>query len=265
MKRLSASIFALLFSALAFSLHAQGRLYFCSSYSDDGEPIGTSSAWNIKSSGGAVYMLYKQDHSLNTDTIYVFIDKMTNGTYTDYASKLFLPSRYKNWGVYDYTFYTAGEYKVRFLDARLNTLATEYVTINLKDASSSSSSGSSGSSYGLTGTGNYAGSKVTFCENMDNGYPSGVYETFNIGSSGGFVNVYVNCPNELNSYGLIVDIWKSNGSTFDFVETKNYDIQPSWKSTFFKYTFYNPGYYRFSVYNKESKLVSEGFVTIKSK
>jgi hypothetical protein len=266
MKKLSASIFALFFCFLAISVHGQGRLYFCSSYTDDGEPVGTSSAWNIKSSGGAVYMLYKQSYSLNTDTIYVFIDKMTNGTYTDYASKLFTPSRYKNWGVYDYTFYTAGEYKVRFLDARLNTLATEYLTINLKDnTSSSSSSSSGGNSYALTGTGDYAGSKISFCENIDNGFPKGIYETFNIGSSGGYVNVYVNCPNELRSHGLIVDIWKSNNGTFDFVETKNYDIEPSWKTTYFKYTFYTPGYYRFSVYNKESKLVSEGYVTINSK
>lgn len=262
MKKLFAlACFFFLFCSSTSSLYAQGKLYFCKSYTDDGDPVGTSSAWNIKSSGGAVYMLYKQSGSLNTDTIYVFIDKMTDGSYKDYASKLFTPSRYKNWGVYDYTFYSPGDYKVRFLDARLNTLATDYVTINLTDNSTSTSI----TGTGLTGTGDYAGSKITFCENIDNGYPAGIYDVFNIGSSGGYVNVYVKCPNEIRSNGLIVDIWKSNSGKYDFVETKNFDIEPSWKSTYFKYTFYNPGYYRFSVYNKESKLISEGFVTINSK
>lgn len=247
------SLLAGLFLLLSGSAFAQKKLYFCSDYTSSGEPTGISYSWVIKSTGGNVYMLYKNDGvNITTSNIYIYIDKLSGGSYTEYATKTVVPDKYKSWVIYDYKFTEAGDYKVTFLDNSKNTLATEYCTISLKDDDKVSSD------Y-------YIGSRVLLCEDVtENGDPVTESSVFNIGRDGGYVYILVDHTKEFKTTELIVDVFKGDGYK-DFVETKRFTVESNWVWTKFKYTFYTPGNYKIIVYNKDEVLLNSGYVTINMK
>ncbi len=115
----------------------------------------------------------------------------------------------------------------------------------------------------------YAGSKVTFCESVDDaGYPVTESTVFNIVSGGRNVTVYVdNGTTQIQSTGIIVDVYKkgSTGKYDQFIETKNFTIKPTLVATYFDYFFSSSGDYEVRVYNNEEKWINDGHVTIKDK
>lgn len=238
------------------------KLYFCSDYTASGEPVGVSSVWSISSTGGNVYMLYQNGGvNISTPKIHVYVDKLSGGTYKEYATKSVIPDKYKSWVIYDYTFTEAGDYKITFLDAANTPLATEYCTIKYKTASAAA--GSTKPS-GITSD-YYISSKVTFCEKVTtNGEPVTPSDVFRIGAAGGYVQVLITHAKPMKTTELIVDIWKGNGYA-EFVETKRLTVKDDWSWTNFEYTFLTPGNYKFSVYNKEETYINTGYVTINSK
>lgn len=261
MKTRLLTILAGLFLLLSGNAHAQKKLYFCSDYTASGEPTGISSSWVIKPTGGSVYMLYKNDGvNISTATINIYIDKLSGGSYTAYATKSVVPDKYKNWVLYDYTFTEAGDYKVTILDGSLNTLATEYCSVSIKDEGvSTSTTGSKlDQSY-------YTGSRVIFCEDVTtDGDPVTKSDVFNIGRDGGYVYVLVDHTGKFKTTELIVDVWKGDGYS-EFVETKRFTVEDYWVWTKFKYTFYSPGEYKIMVYNKDEVFINSGYVTINYK
>lgn len=262
MKTFILSILTGLSFLLSAGAQAQSKkLYFCSDYTATGEPVGVSSVWSISPTGGNVYMLYQNGGiNISTPTIYVYVDKLSDGSYKEYATKSLIPDKYKSWAIYDYTFTEAGDYKITFLDASKNTLATEYCTIKFKTASAAVGTKTSGitSDY-------YINSKVTFCEKVTaSGEPVTPSDVFRIGTGGGYVQVLVAHTQPMKTTELIVDIWKGSGYN-EFVETKRIIVQENWSWTNFEYTFLTPGNYKFAVYNKEETAINTGYVTINSK
>jgi hypothetical protein len=108
---------------------------------------------------------------------------------------------------------------------------------------------------------------VQFCLDLDvNQYPVNPGTVYNISPSGSWIYVHVQNDKKLATTQLIVDVYRKKGNDYtEFVETKYYDITPSWSDTHFKYTFYKAGDYKISVYNKENVWINSGYVTIKYK
>lgn len=78
--------------------------------------------------------------------------------------------------------------------------------------------------------------------------------------------VVSNYPEVLNTDELIVDIYKKSGDEYKFVETKEYTLSSTTvKTTYFKYSFYEKGDYKFAVYNKNSKWINTSYLTVKYK
>lgn len=251
-------LFILSAVALSTTAIAQKRIYFCEDYTPQGEPIGTSSIWSIKPTGGNVYMLYKNDGvNISTSTVYVYIDKLSGTDYKEFDTKSLVPDKYKSWVIYDYTFKDAGEYKVTFKDAAAKALATEYVTIKVKEDVAAATK--------LTAD-YYKEAKVVFCEDVDDqGIAVTPSSVFNISATaGGYIHILIDHIKPLKTKELIVDIWRGEGYT-EFVETKRLTVEESWQWTDFKYTFYKDGKYKFSVYNQDEVFIQTGYVSINYK
>lgn len=97
--------------------------------------------------------------------------------------------------------------------------------------------------------------------------PAKYFTEFSIGSEGGFIFVVAdNNPSALNTDQIIVDIWRKKGSQYDdFVETKRYNITSTLDYTYFKYSFFEKGDYKISVYTKDQVWINTGYVTVKKK
>lgn len=234
----------------------QGKIYFCEDFTSTGEPKGTSSKWTITPSAGNVYILFSNDNSkIKSPKVFFYIDFMKEKDYTEYDTKYIVPEEDKSFVVLDYKFTKPGDYRVTVYDDKKHKLATEYVTITMKEGYSSET--------GKVSTDYYSNSTVTFCENVDDQgkgiSPSSVF-TINK-QSGSYVYLLLENGKPLKATELIVDIWKGDNYK-EFVETKKLTIDPEWASTYYKYTFTKTGKYKFSIFTQDETFVQSGYVTI---
>lgn len=261
MKKIVALFFILTLSSSVFSQ----KIYFCESYTDNGDPIGVNSTWTIQAGGGAVYFLFNNNNNyLYSPKMYIYIDKQSGYDYLAYKTLSMNTSTNATWAVYDYTFTEPGYYKVRFLNQDYQTLATEYCTIKMATATASMANSNSYANNEIVDTYYYGNSSIKFCSSVDANYNAvGANTTFNISSSqGGYVYVLIkNNEQAFKSNKLYVDIYKGNNYS-EFVETKTYDITPSWASFNFAYTFYQAGQYVFKAYNGNNTLINTAYVNI---
>jgi len=114
-------------------------------------------------------------------------------------------------------------------------------------------------------TQNLSAQKVTFCENVDpNGKVTGASEVFTIGNSGGYFQLMVRMPEQVNSRFALFDVYWVNPITQKetFENSIRVPVDPTW--TWFKkeVTFYKGGDYVVYVYNDQDHLVSAGKVKI---
>lgn len=268
MKRIIIFLLIFLFIVLETTLFAQKRIYFCDNYTASGEPTGIASRWSIKSSGGNVYILYQNNYEkITTSSIYFFIDIMQDGEYKEYETKLLTPDNNNSWIIYDYKFTKPGDYRVIVYDAALTKLATDYVTITLKQGEVVDDN----KKDDKVDTYYYIDAKVTFCVSVEDGKAVTPSEVFNIDrNNGGYVYMLVdNNLKTLKTEQLIVDIWMNkdndDNSYSEFVETKYIATTKNETYANLKYTFYKKGKFKFSVFTKDNVWIQTGYVEINYK
>lgn len=82
-----------------------------------------------------------------------------------------------------------------------------------------------------------------FCESVDNnGYPVGESSTFTIGSNGGYLDVLVKIPYDLNCKSVRYEIYRNN----EYDNTIYQDTQNNWQWFYQQITFYKSGNYTIS-------------------
>ncbi|MBW8049613.1 MAG: caspase family protein [Cytophagales bacterium] len=247
------------------------KVYFCSNYTEEGEPIGKSNTWTIKPTGGYVYILYNNgSDNIITSKLSLSINKLSGTKYDQYDTRSITLESKKNWALYDYQFTEAGEYRITFLDANEKELDRDYVTIKLSEGSQADFQyeyADTNDQSEVVSTDYYVSSALTFCEGVDKkGKCFKPAKKWNLGKNGCSVFCKVDNKAPLKTSQLIVDVFKKEGTDYSkFVDTKYIDIEPDKNSVFFKYTFDESGEYKFNVYNKGEAWINTEYVTINSK
>jgi hypothetical protein len=249
-------ILILLFTA---SVSLAQQLYFTSSYTEDGEPIGAKNIWEIKPWGSFVYIfLDNEGERFNSPMLYMFMDKMEeDSTFEPYDSKSINVPYNQRWVAYNYKFTLPGEYLVYFTDRSQNRIAEERVTIQYENTNYSVSSPST-SSY-------YENCKVLFCEKvLVGGDPLGVKTSISL-SQDKDIYVVLNNYKPLKTGKLLLDVWRRKNRGFDYddyVFSKKYRLNPKWPDAYFKFSFEEPGDYKLSIYNENEVYIKSGYITV---
>ena len=232
---------------------------YCTDKEEGGDPV---SSFTINSGGGYVWV-YVDNYPghLETEELIVDIWKKSGDSYTDFVETKYYDVKSTLTTTYfKYTFYKAGDFKIMVYNKDSKLINSGYVTISMNGGG-----GNDGGGGGGGGGGDYGGSSVYFTNDVsDDGTIGEKGTTYNINkSTGSYVYCIVdNYPNPLNTEELIVDIYRKKNGEYTFVETKYYTISSTTKISYFKYTFYEKGEYKFAVYNKNSKWINTGYVTI---
>jgi hypothetical protein len=207
-----------------------------------------------------VYFLFQKNASANMPkTLYFQINKLSGKEYVSFDVKSLTPDKDKSFAVLDYKFLTPGNYEVVAKDES-KELIREYVTIGLKEATTTATTTT-------TIKGDYDNSIITTGTQIDDqGTITGTSPYYTIPSSGAYVIFKVdNVDKTLNTTSLIVDVYKkSDAGSYEFYETKNYDVTSTYFWIYFKYDFYSIGEYKLAVYNKDWKYINTSYVTIKA-
>ena len=192
---------------------------------------------------------------------------MQDGDYKEFETKSITPDNNNSWAVYDCKFTKEGDYRVIVYDASLTKLATEYVTITVKEGEVEKDS----KKKDKTDAYYFVDAKVTFCVSVEDGKAVTPSTVFNIDkSSGGYIYLLIeNNFKPLKAEQLIVDIWKNRDDDdiayTEFVDTKYITSAKNMTYADLKYTFYKKGKYKFSVFTKDNVWIQSGFVEINYK
>ncbi len=245
-------------------IYAGSKVTFCESVDDAGYPVTVSSVFNIESGGGNV-TVYVDNGSTQIQSTGLIVDIYKKGSSDKYDQ--FIET--KNYTIksslvatyFDYFFATAGEYVVHVYNGEEKWINDGYITINNKSGSLDIDYNDPSSTF------YYIDSKVEFCTELDNlNSCSNAGSVFNISKSGSYVYVWVGQDKALKTSGVTLDIYKKKGGDYDdFVETKNYTINPDKSAFYIEYTFYNAGDYKFKFSTDNSVWIQDGTVTIKYK
>jgi len=105
---------------------------------------------------------------------------------------------------------------------------------------------------------------LTFCESVDNnGNPNSPSTVFDIGNNGGYLDMLVNIPFDLNCRSVRYEVYRVDSYGSEVYNTTIYqDTQRDWRWFWKEITFYDAGKYNVYVYDSNDYLLTSGSVQI---
>ncbi|MBI9071436.1 MAG: hypothetical protein JEY94_07540 [Melioribacteraceae bacterium] len=249
-------IFIVLFLFLSVTLHAQ-EVYFCQSHTEQGNPIGAANTWSINANGGYIFILLKDKKVLTDQMYYLFIDKKVGSETEPFDSKVIRHNGEDNFIVYNYVFKEAGIFEVYFMDSEQKVIAKGKVTIQINEQEKINKRDFSGLYYD--------NSRIVACERVIGEKPLNIKYKTSLKVNRGLMYIYVENDRPLDTKKVLVDIWKKKNSLYEYdewVASKKFKTEPTWKYTFFKYQFLEVGEYKISIYNDKQVLIGSTYIKV---
>jgi hypothetical protein len=234
-----------------FSMVEGQKLYFCERYSTSGEPINISNKWVISDSGGGIYFLFKPEKGAKGGLTYFYIDQKQGDSYKENDVRELNIGDDAGWVVMDYKVKEPGEYKITVLDKLKNILATEVLSVSVKESKTSPA-------Y-------YKNMITTFCKKVEDGAPVDAFSELTLPESGeASVSLLMKHDKPMKSFRLIVDVWTVKDDKLDeFVESLTVDADTDELLAELEYTIFSKGEYRFMIYNNESVFMKGASLVVK--
>ncbi|MFA3784150.1 hypothetical protein ABRY23_13910 [Melioribacteraceae bacterium 4301-Me] len=250
-------IFAYIFFICISSVFPQ-NIYVCSSFTENGEPIGTSPQITIyPHQMNSYYILYRNPYSFSkNESLFLFIDKIDGEHLIAFDSEVITAEKGKSWIAYNYSFKEAGRYKIYIADNR-KELAS--IVITIWEASKSDFESTFAESF------YYANAKVIFCKKVFLEKPIEPFNLRSISKDGSNFFIFLENNKPLNTNLVIIQVWlkKNNSVEYDeYVTTKRYFVNKDWKYTFFDFNLENTGDYKFILFNEKEILIKSAYITI---
>ncbi|MBK7104572.1 MAG: hypothetical protein IPH62_04750 [Ignavibacteriae bacterium] len=245
MKLKSIIIFLIFF--LSASIFAQ-NIYVCESYTDQGNPIGIINILGIGTIKKSVNILIDNEKKLDSDILYLFIDKLNDGKFSPYDSKILKVEKEKFWASIKYEFKETGVYEISFLNSSEKKLANSKFEVKYENEA-----GGSGRALFI------------FCDMIVNDRPVNPISQLSLSEKNGETYVFINNYVAFSTDKIIVKIWKrtENKSEYkELISTKKFKVRPKWSKTFFKLTFDEIGDYKIDVNDSNNKLIVSNILDV---
>jgi len=254
MKKVHLVLFALLISTI--SSYGQS-IYVAESITEDGEAIGAKNMWQIDPWGKSLYVIFDNEEQIKDNILYLFIDKLIDGSFQPFDSKVINIEQPTSRINYDFKFTDTGKFKVYVVNEGQETLSSLQLILKPKTATSSNASNSD--NY-------YDQISLIFCEKiLIGGTPLGIIKSGSLSRHSGTIYMKLRQYSPLNSETVQVDLWRIGNNSYDYdqyIESKKYKIDPTWYDTFLKYKFTKPGKYKIVIYNDSDAIIKTGYITI---
>jgi hypothetical protein len=249
-------------------------VYFCSNITENGEPLGVANSWSIDQDGGYTFILYNNGgEPIKGKMLNLDIAKQEDRVYNSIDKKIITSKGKNNWAVLDYEFREPGNYRVTVVDKKGKRLAIGYVTINLLKDNPNASATSKDKRHQFDDMEvtdeSYYNAKISFCAAIKDNKPTDVRDSFAVsdGQQYAYVYIYVLNDKPLKADSIMVDIYRKHGQSYnEYINTYNYGVSSKLPGAYFPLSFYEPGDYSITVYNKEKNyMVASGHVEIEKK
>ncbi len=236
-------------------------IYFCSSYTNEGKPVGASKSWSLDKNGGYVFILFNSHkRHIKAKSLVIQLMKKTGSQYQRYEKRAMELHLDKNWAILDYQFTEAGDYDAIVQDKTGKELGSDFVTIKLAPKTEDST----GSIWKneVDPTRNYYHAKTIFCKSILNGNPVDSGSVFPYGE----INVIIRNDQALATDSIIVDVFKKGYESEKYpiyMTTKNFRIDKSLPDASFSLVFDQTGQYKIVAYNNRSQTIAIGYISVR--
>lgn len=233
------------------------ELYFCESYTDNGEPIGHDFNWEINPWGTYIYILFKAPKIIEDPVLYLFIDKEEEGRYEPFDSKAIPVEQPVKWIAYNYKFSQPGRYEIYFMNSEQKMIKKGVVKLTYKSESNEDRQPVTSKYYDKC--------EMIFCERVIAEKPLNNKISSSLRDNGGLIYVFLRMDKPLNTSFIKAEIWKKGGNAFEydeFIAEKKFKTETNWTYSYFKYTFSDPGEYKIIVLNDTNVEMKTNFFTV---
>lgn len=237
-------------------------LVMCESYDEQGIGTGLYTSWDIPADGGFVYLLYKQNGTMNPSALwylYIDYDWYSNGQLSAYETLTLTPERGKNWIVYDYKFKDPGSYRAYIMQDGVEMASVSF-TIQYQEGVTPTST--TDNTIKVKDTYYYEDSEVTFCSSVGTD-GNAVNPSSSLVLTGSSIETTVLVDNNYKAFEtskVFVDVYKDAAA--DPYDSFTIDIQPDWDYMHFKMTFAAPGTYYVDLYTADDIFINTGTIEV---
>jgi hypothetical protein len=232
-------------------------LYFCESYTEDGQPIGPINKLEIKPYGTAIYILLDNNSQFNDPLLYLFIDKLVDDKFVPHDSKTINVKNEDDWAVTSYEFSEQGIYEAYFLNSSQSRIATGRLSTYFSEEYTNQV---------FTPTSRSSGDcEFVFCELVINGKPVNQFNSVSLARTEGQVFIYLNYFMPFGIDKFQVQVWErstSNSNYEELIDSKKFKILPEWEDTFFRYIFRKVGEYKIDIYDDDNNFIASNVITV---
>lgn len=232
-------------------------IYVSESVTENNEPIGAKNMWDIDPWGKSLFVVYDNEEQIKDNILYLFIDKLIDGNFKPFDSKVINIEQSTPRISYDFKFTETGKFKVYVVNEAQETLSSLQLILRAKTSVSSKNSKSD--NY-------YDGISLIFCEKiLVGGTPLGIIKSGSLSKHSGVIYIKLKQYSPLKTETIQIDLWKIGNNSYDYdkyIESKKYKIDPTWYDTFFKYKFTKSGKYKIVIYNDADAIIKTAYITI---
>ena len=251
-------VYLVLFAILISTICSYGQsIYVSESLTENDEPVGAKNMWDIDPWGKSLFIVYDNEEQINDNILYLFIDKLIDGSFQPFDSKVINIEQSTSRFSYDFKFTDTGKFKVYVVNEAQETLSSLQLILRAKTSTESNT---------LQSDNYYDGIGLIFCEKiLVGGTPLGIIKSGSLSKHSGSIYIKLKQYSPLNTEAIHVDLWKIGNNSFDYdqyVESKKYKIDRTWYDTFFKYKFTRSGKYKIVIYNDSDAIIKTGYITI---
>lgn len=243
--------FILILLLFATNIIISQNVYVCEKYTENGIPLNTVNKMEIKSYGKSANILIDNKNSFNSNILYLFIDKLVDGKYIPFDSKIWKIDKNQTWAAREYVFIEAGNYEIYFLNSNEKKLASVKLEVISEIESIMSK--------------DLGNSQFVLCEMIVNDRPMNPISQLSLSNQGNDIYAFINNYSAFNSDRILVKTIRRSENSDEYKElisTKKFKVTPRWSITFFKLSFSEPGDYKIDVYEKDNKLIVSKIFTV---
>lgn len=247
----------LIFILLAGKAIFAQQIFFCKSVDTDGKPVEHRTNWEIKT-GSPITILFSGGKPINSNVVYLFIDKMSAGNYEAYDSKALSTEKNSSSISYQYNFTESGNYSIYFINNSGERLVQGIVIVRITEKPVQPAK----IPVVENAERQILDAQIIFCEKVVSNKPVNVKESVSL-KNGGTVTLLVQSSQPFNTRVLNVHIYKKKSNSLDdLVQTKKFAVKPSYLRTFFTYKFDSPGEYRFAIYDEVENIIKSASIFV---
>ncbi len=251
--KIKTTIFFLIFTIT----HSAQQIFISKGYTSSGEPIDLIYNQKTELDQSLCIILNNGKENFTHNFIFLYVDQVNKSLRKNILSKMIRPDKESNWILEKFKFVNEGDYEIYFTNFNREKIADVKLTVTKKKLNKV---------IEKTDPEYLTNMRVLFARRIQSGRPINLVDKVSLNRDGGEIYFYIINDKPINTSKLEIKInRKEKTADYDkYIDTKKFQIDPSWTDTYFKYVFMNKGEYKISIFNEKELLIKTAYISVEN-